>query len=465
MANYDLAIIGSGPGGYVTAIRASQWGLKTVVVEKDGYLGGTCLHVGCIPTKVLLHHAEIYDSIKNAAEFGIQVKDFKVDWSAMIARKTKIVKKHAKGVEFLFRKYKVDSVTGWGKYAGPGKVTVEKDGKTTEINAKYIMLATGSEARSLPGVKIDGKIVLSNCEILELPQIPKSLVVIGAGAVGVEFASIFNSFGTDVTILEMLPRIVPLEDEEVSAALQKAFTKKNIKIQTGAKVSSVTTSAKGAAVTFTDSTGKEQTINADRVLMAVGRSPKTQNLGIEKTKVKVERGYIHTGPYMETDEPGLYAIGDIVAGMPQLAHAASMEGITAVAKMTGRNVPLLERTKIPNCTYCEPQIGSIGLTEKAARDAGHKVKIGKFPFLANSKASILGQHDGFVKVVADEKYGEVLGVHVIGPFATEIIAEAVTAIQLEATVDDMMMMVHAHPTVWEAMFDGFNAVNGVTVNA
>lgn len=464
MPNYDLAIIGSGPGGYVTAIRASEWGLKTVVVEKDGYLGGTCLHIGCIPTKVLLHHAEIYDSIKNAAEFGIQVKDYKIDWAATLARKTKIVKKHAKGVELLFKKNKVDSVTGWGKYAGPGKVTVEKEGKVMEISAKYVMLATGSDARSLPGVKIDGKIVLSNREILELPQIPKSLVVIGAGAVGVEFASIFNSFGTDVTILEMLPRIVPLEDEEISVALLKAFTKKNIKIQTGAKVSSVATTAKGATVNFTDAAGKEQSINAERVLMAVGRSPKTENLGLENTKVKLERGFVHTGPYMETDEPGLYAIGDIVAGMPQLAHAASMEGITAVAKLSGRNVPPLERTKIPNCTYCEPQIGSIGLTEKAARDAGHKVKIGKFPFLGNSKASILGQHEGFVKVVADEKYNEVLGVHVIGPYATEIIAEAVTAIQLEATVDDMMMMVHAHPTVWEAMFDGFNAVEGVTIN-
>lgn len=464
MPTYDLAIIGSGPGGYVTAIRAAEWGLKTVVVEKDGYLGGTCLHIGCIPTKVLLHHAEIYDSIKNAAEFGIQVKDFKIDWAATLARKTKIVKKHAKGVEFLFKKNKVDSVTGWGKYAGPGKVTVEKDGKITEISAKNVMLATGSDARSLPGVKIDGKIVLSNREILELPQIPKSLVVIGAGAVGVEFASIFNSFGSEVTVLEMLPRIVPLEDEEISAALLKAFTKKNIKIQTGAKVSSVATTAKGATVNFTDAAGKEQSISAARVLMAVGRSPKTENLGLENTKVKIERGFIHTGPYMETDEPGLYAIGDIVAGMPQLAHAASMEGITAVAKITGRNVPPLERTKIPNCTYCEPQIGSVGLTEKAARDAGHKVKIGKFPFLGNSKASILGQHEGFVKVVADEKYNEVLGVHVIGPYATEIIAEAVTAIQLEATVDDMMMMVHAHPTVWEAMFDGFNAVEGVTIN-
>lgn len=464
MSNYDLAIIGSGPGGYVTAIRAAQWGMKTAVIEKDGFLGGTCLHVGCIPTKVLLYHAEVYDHIKNAKEYGIEVKDFKLDWNAVLARKTKIVNKHAKGIELLFRKNKVETVTGWGRYAGPGRVTVEKDGKTTEIAAKNIMLATGSEARSLPGVIIDGKNILSNREILQLPKVPKTMVVIGAGAVGVEFASIFNSFGTDVTILEMLPRIVPLEDEEISPALAKAFTKKGIKIQTGAKVQSVATDAKGASVAFTDAAGKAQKIAAEKVLIAVGRLPKTENLGLEKTKAKLERGFIHVGPYMETDEPGLYAIGDIVAGMPQLAHAASMEGITAVAKMTGKEAPPVEKSRIPNATYCEPQIGSVGLTEKAARDAGYKVKIGKFPFLANSKASILGQHDGFIKVVSEETYGEILGVHIIGPYATEIIAEAVTALQLEATVDDMMYMVHAHPTVWEAMGDAFNSVRGLSIN-
>ena len=413
MSTYDLAIIGSGPGGYVTAIRAAQWGMKTVVIEKDGFLGGTCLHVGCIPTKVLLYHAEVYDHIKNAKEYGIEVKDFKLDWNAVLARKTKIVNKHAKGIELLFRKNKVETVTGWGRYAGPGRVTVEKDGKTTD---------------------------------------------------GVEFASIFNSFGTDVTILEMLPRVVPLEDEEISAQLVKAFTKKGIKIQTGAKVQGVATDAKGASVAFTDAGGKAQKISAEKVLIAVGRLPKTENLGLEKTKAKLERGFIHVGPYMETDEPGLYAIGDIVAGMPQLAHAASMEGITAVAKITGKEVPPLEKSRIPNATYCEPQIGSVGLTEKAARDSGYKVKIGKFPFLANSKASILGQHDGFIKVVSEETYGEILGVHIIGPYATEIIAEAVTALQLEATVDDMMYMVHAHPTVWEAMGDAFNSVRGLSIN-
>lgn len=465
-AKYDLAIIGSGPGGYNTAIRAAQWGLKTVVIEKDGFLGGTCLHVGCIPTKVLLHSAEVYEEIQNAKEFGIEVGSVKLDWKAVLARKTRIVTKHAKGVEFLFKRSKVESMTGWGRIAGPGRVAVEKDGKTTEIAAKNIMLATGSEARSLPGVKIDGKTVLSNIEILELAQVPKSLVVVGAGAVGVEFASIFRSFGSEVTLLEMLPRVVPVEDEEISAALDKAFRKKGIQIQTGAKVQGVVSDAKGATVTFTDAAGKTQKVTAEKILMAVGRAPKTENLGLEKTKVKLERGFVHTGPYMETDEPGVYAIGDIVAGMPQLAHAASMEGITAVAKISGRaQMPPLERTRIPGATYCEPQIGSVGLTEKAARDAGYKVKVGKFPFVGNSKATILAQHEGFIKVVAEETYGEVLGVHIIGPLATEILAEAVTALQLEATVDDMMAMVHAHPTVWEGMGDAFAAVRGWSINA
>jgi dihydrolipoamide dehydrogenase len=462
-----LAIIGSGPGGYVTAIRAAQWGLKTVVIEKDGFLGGTCLHVGCVPTKVLLHTADVMDELAHASDIGITVKDFKLDWPALIARKTRIVNKHAKGIEFLFKKNKVESITGWGRVAGPGRVSVEKDGKTTEITAKNIILATGSAARSLPGVTIDGKTILSNIEILQLPAVPKSLVVVGGGAVGVEFASMFRAFGSDVTILEALPRLVPVEDEEISAQLAKAFGKRGIQMQLGAKVESVVPDKKGASATvkYTDASGKSQTITAEKVLIGIGRLPKTENLGLEKTKVKIERGFIHVGPYMETDEPGLFAIGDIVAGMPQLAHAASMEGITSVAKMAGRQMAPLNRLRIPGATYCEPQIASVGMTEKAARDAGHKVKIGKFPFIGNSKASILNQHDGFIKVVADEAYGEILGVHIIGPEATEIIAEAVTALQLEATVDDMIGMVHAHPTVWEGMGDAFAAVNGWSINA
>ncbi len=387
MPSYDLAIIGSGPGGYVTAIRAAEWGLKTLVIEKDGFLGGTCLHVGCIPAKVLLYHAEIYDTFKNAKEFGIEVSDFKLNWPATLARKDRIVNRHAKGIEFLFRKHKIETMRGWGRWAGPGRVSVETDGKITEVEAAHIMFATGSEARSLPGVEFDGKVILGNREILNVMEVPKSLVIVGAGAVGVEFASIFQSFGTNVTILEMLPRMVPLEDEEISAELEKAFRKRGIQIFLEAKVESVQKDGVGATVSFRDKSGQAQTLSAERVLMAVGRAPLITNLGLEKTRVKLERGFVHVGPFMETDEPHVYAIGDIVAGMPQLAHAASMEGIVAVGKITGKPVRPLERRRIPNATYCEPQIGSIGLTERQAREAGFDVKVGKFPFLANSKAS------------------------------------------------------------------------------
>jgi len=464
LAKYDLAIIGSGPGGYNTAIRAAQWGLKTLVIEKDGYLGGTCLHVGCIPAKVLLHSAEIYDTLKTAKEFGLDVKEFATDWPALLAHKDKVVNKHAKGIEFLFRKNKVDKMQGWGRWAGPGRVSVEEGGKVTEVEATHIIVATGSAARSLPGVEIDGKTVLSNIEILQMPAVPKTLVIVGAGAVGVEYASVFNSFGTQVTVLEMLPRVTPVEDEEISIELEKALKKKGIQIFTEAKVETVKKDAQCATVAFKDKAGKGQTISAERVLMAVGRMPKTENLGLEKSRAKLERGFIHTGPYMETEEPRLYAIGDIVAGMPQLAHAASMEGISCVAKITGKNMPPIQKTRIPNATYCEPQVASIGLTERAAREAGYAVKTGKFPFVGNSKATILGHHEGFVKVVADETYGELLGVHIVGPFATEVISESVAALQLEATVDDLMATVHAHPTVWEAMADAVAAVRGLAIN-
>jgi dihydrolipoamide dehydrogenase len=464
LAKYDLVIIGSGPGGYVAAIRASQWGLKTAVVEKDPFLGGTCLHVGCIPTKVFLHHADIYDYFQRAEEFGFEVKDVKVNWPAMLARKDKIVKKHAGGIAMLFKKHKVDSITGWGRIAGPGRVAVEKDGATTELETTHTMLATGSEARSLPGVELDASCILSNREILQLPAIPKSLVIVGAGAVGVEFASIYRTFGTEVTLLEALGRIVPLEDEEISPELEKAFKKKGIRIETGAKVESVKKDPKGATVAFKDKNGKSQNLSAEKVLIAVGRRPLTENCGLEKTRAKIERGFVHANAYMETAEPNLYAIGDIVAGLPQLAHAASMEGIIAVGRMTGKDVQPFNRLRCPAATYCEPQIGSVGLTEKQARDAGYDVKTGKFPFLGNSKATILGSHDGFIKVVAEAKYGEILGVHAIGPLTTEIIAEAVTALGLEATLDDMAATIHAHPTVWEAMGDAFNSVRGLTIN-
>ena len=464
MAKYDVAIIGSGPGGYVAAIRAGELGLKAVVVEKDPFLGGTCLHVGCIPTKVLLHHADVYENFKNSAELGFEVNGLKINWANILARKDKIVKKHAKGIEFLFKKNKVDWVQGWGRYGGPGRVSVEKDGKTSQIEASNILLVSGSEARSLPGVEPDHKAILTNRSILELPEIPKTLIVVGAGAVGVEFASIYNTFGTQVTILEMLPRVVPVEDEEVSAELEKDFKKRGMQIFTKSAVDSVKKDSKGVSVSFKDKDGKPQMLQAEKLLLAVGRKPMTENCGIEKSKARLERGFVHAGPYMETDEKGLYAIGDIVAGMPQLAHAAMMEGIVAVTHIAGKPTQPIVKTRIPNATYCEPQIGSIGLTEKQARDAGYAVKVGKFPFVGNSKATILGSHNGFIKVVSDEKYGEVLGIHIIGPLATEILSEAAATLNLEGTIEDMMNMIHAHPTVWEAMGDAFASVRGLQIN-
>jgi len=464
VAKYDVAIIGSGPGGYVAAIRAGELGLKTIVVEKDPYLGGTCLHVGCIPTKVLLHHADVYDHFKNAAELGFEVSGLKINWTNVLARKDKIVKKHAKGIEFLFKKNKVEWVQGWGRYEGPGRISVEKDGKKSEVEASNILMVSGSEARALPGIEPDHKTILTNRSILELPSIPKTLIVVGAGAVGVEFASIYNSFGTDVTILEALPRVVPVEDEEISAELDKAFRKKNIQIYTSSKVESVKKDAKGVTVAFTDKDGKKQTLQAEKLLLAVGRKPMSENCGLEKSKAKMDRGFVLVGPYMETEEKGLYAIGDIVAGLPQLAHAAMMEGIVAVTHIAGKPTHAINKARIPNATYCEPQIGSIGLTEKQARDAGHAVKTGKFPFVGNSKATILGNHGGFIKVVSDEKFGEVLGIHIIGPLATEILSEAAAVLHLEGTIDDMMNMMHAHPTVWEGMGDAFASVRGLQIN-
>ncbi len=463
MASYDLAVIGSGPGGYVAAIRAAQWKLKTVVIEKDPYLGGTCLHVGCIPTKVLLHHAELYEEIQNGKEFGLEVDGCRVNWPAMLERKNRIVNKHARGIEFLFRKNGVERIQGYGRLEGPGRVVVEHNGQQTRLEARFVLVATGSEARALPGVAFSER-VLSNREILNLPAIPRSLIVVGGGAVGVEFASIYRSFGTEVTLLEALPRIVPLEDEEISAELERAFRRRGIRVLTRAAVESVTETATGVRIGYRDARGQVQTLEAERALIAIGRRPNTEQLGLETTRVRLERGFVHTNAYMQTDEPGIYAIGDIVAGLPQLAHAASMEGIIAVGHMAGQPVPAFDRRRVPNATYCQPQVASIGLTEAQAREAGYAVRVGKFPFTANSKASILGHHEGFIKVVAEERYGEVLGVHIIGPLATEMIAEAAAALGLEATVDDMMFTIHAHPTLWEAMGDAFNAVRGLAIH-
>ncbi len=466
---YDVAIIGSGPAGYTAAIRAGQWGLKTALIEKDGFLGGTCLHVGCIPTKSLLFNAELWDHLKDAKEFGIEgVDSRKLNWAAVQERKAKIVAKHAKGLEFLMRKNKVETVKGYGKLTGParnGVLTVEvtSDGKATHLSAKNVILATGSEARVIPGLQPDDR-VLTNIEILNLKELPKSLIVVGAGAVGVEFASIFRSFDAEVTILEMLPRLVPIEDEEVSKELARVYRKRGINFHTGAKVEKVEKTKSGVAVTFTVD-GKQQKIEADKILIAVGRKPRIEGIGLETIRVMPDRGFIKTDSWMQTAEPGVYAIGDIVLGTPQLAHVGAMEGIVAVAKIAGKPGKPVNPDHIPNATYCHPEIGSVGLTQTAAEELGYNVKVGKFPFTANSRASIVGAHEGFIKIVSDSDHGEILGVHIIGPQATELIAEAVAAIELEATVEDLMWTIHAHPTLAEAMLDAANSVYGLAINA
>ena len=466
---YDIAIIGSGPAGYTAAIRAGQYGLKTALIEKDGFLGGTCLHVGCIPTKALLFNAELWDQLKDAKEFGIEGVDArKLNWPAIQERKSKIVAKHAKGLEFLMKKSKVETVKGYGKLTGPaqnGVFTIElvNDGKTSHLKAKNVILATGSEARMLPGLEANDRI-LTNIEILCLKELPKSLVIVGAGAVGVEFASIYRSFDTEVTIIEMLPRLVPVEDEEVSKELARVYRKRNIAFHTSAKVDKVDKTKAGIAVTITVD-GKQQKIDAEKILIAVGRKPRTENVGLERTKIKPDRGFIKTDSWMQTAEPGVYAVGDIVLGTPQLAHVGAMEALVAVAKIAGKPAKPINPEHIPGATYCHPEIGSVGLTETKAREAGYNVKIGKFPFTANSRASIVGQHEGFIKIVSDADYGEILGVHIIGPQATELIAEAVAAMELEATVEDLMWTIHAHPTLAEAMLDASNSVYGIAINA
>lgn len=464
-SSYDIAIIGSGPGGYVAAIRAGQLGLKAALIEKDPYWGGTCLHVGCIPTKALLLNAEIYDYFKNAREFGIDCKEFAVNWPAVIARKTKVVKKLAKGVEFLLKKNKVETFQGFGRLAGPGRISISSaKSQTSEITAKSIILATGSEAKMLPGLEPDDTTILTNKEVLELKAIPKSMIIIGAGAVGVEFASIFHRFGTQVTLLEMLPRIVPLEDEEISAELERAFRRQGIVVHTQARFEKASKTGQGVSVSFTASDGKTHTQEAETLLVAVGRAPNTQGIGLEGTRIKMERGFIKVNPYMQTDEPGVYAIGDIVAGSPLLAHVGSMEGIVAATHAAGKPAEPINYQQVPNCTYCEPQIGSVGLSESRAREAGYKVRVGKFPFSANSKATILGAREGFVKIVSDEHYGEILGVHIIGPGATEMVAEGVSAIRLEGTALDLTHTIHAHPTLSEAMLEAAHAIYGEAIH-
>jgi dihydrolipoamide dehydrogenase len=461
---YDLVIIGSGPGGYTAAIRAGQYGLKTAIVEKDPKLGGTCLHVGCIPTKALLHAADVWEYFLDPEAQGFRCENARIDFNLVSERKNKIVAKHAKGVEGLMKKNKVEWIKGFGRIAGRGKVEVTSEKGTQTLDTKNILLATGSEARMLPGLTPDPQRILTNIEILNLTSIPKSMIIIGAGAVGVEFGSIFQRFGTKVTIIEMLPRIVPVEDEEVSKELERHFKKSGIRIETGARAENIQKSDSCVKLTVGLANGKTEEMQADTLLVAVGRRPLTDKIGLENTRVETDRGFIKVDQYQRTAEPGVYAIGDIVAGTPQLAHVASMEGLVAVAHIAGKPARPVNKNRIPGATYTDPGIGSVGLTEAQARAEGFKVRVGKFPFAANSKSSILGKHEGFVKVVADEKFGEILGVHIIGPEAFELISEAVTAMEAEATVETMMSTIHAHPTIYEAMGDAFNAVYGLALN-
>lgn len=464
-SQYDVVIVGSGPGGYVTAIRAGQLGLKTAVIEKEPRLGGTCLHVGCIPTKALLFNAEVLDFFQNSEEYGITCQDFSLNWAAVQARKDRIIHKLSRGIEFLFKKNKVEWIAGQGSIAGPGSIRVEvSKGKPITIKAKHIILATGSEAKMLPGMEVDGDTILTNREVLDLKEIPRSMVIVGAGAVGVEFASIFSRFGSKVTLIEMLPHIVPLEDKEVSQELAKLFKKNGISVHTGARVSGATKMKQGIEISFSTSEEKGQKVEAEKLLVAIGRTPRSQGIGLENTTANIEKGFIKTDHFMQTEEPNLYAIGDLVANSPLLAHVAEAEGIVAVTHASQKAVEPINYRQIPNCTYCEPQVASVGLSEEQARKEGHTVKIGKFPFGANSKAAILGKEEGFVKIVSEEHYGEILGVHIIGPYATEMIGEAVMAMRLEGTTLDLALAIHAHPTLSEAMLEAAYAVHKMSIS-
>jgi dihydrolipoamide dehydrogenase len=462
---YDVIVIGSGPGGYSAAIRAGQFGLKTALIERQPRLGGTCLLVGCIPTKALLQTADVWDRFVHSDSEGIHCDNPLLDYPKVKERKDGIVQKHSNGVAMLLKRAKVERITGYATLGGGGRVEVQGESGTRTLEAKNIILATGSEARMLPGLEPDPEFILTNIEILDLVAVPKSLGIIGAGAVGVEFASMFHRFGTEVTVIEMLPRIVPVEDEDISKELERIFRKQKIRVETGARAENITRTGKGVRLDLTTRDGKQEQLEVEKLLVAVGRKPNTANIGLEHTRVELDRGYIKVDPQQRTAEPGIYAIGDVVAGTPQLAHVATREGMIAVAHIAGKPATPINRNRIPGATYTEPGIGSVGLTEAQARAQGRAVRVGRFPFAGNSRATILGHHDGFVKVVADERYGEILGVHIIGPEGFELIAEAVAAMEAEATVELMMQTIHAHPTLYEAVGEAFNAVYGLSINA
>lgn len=449
--NYDVIVIGAGPGGYVAAIRASQLGFKTAIIEKEA-LGGICLNWGCIPTKALLKSAEVFDYLNHADEYGIKVSGGEVDFASVIKRSRGVAEGMSKGIQFLMKKNKIDVVMGQAKLKKGKKVEVKgADGNNKEYNAKHIILATGARSRELPNLPQDGKKIIGYRQAMNLPSQPKSLVVVGSGAIGIEFAYFYNAIGTEVTIVEYMDRIVPVEDEDVSKQLEKSLKKAGIKILTSSEVTSVDTSGKESTVTIKTAKGEEK-ISAEVVLSAVGITPNTENLGLEETGVKTEKGRVVVDDFYRTNVEGVYAIGDIVHG-PALAHVASAEGITCIEKIKGKDVEAIDYNNIPGCTYCSPEIASVGYTEKAAKEAGYDVKVGKFPFSASGKAAAAGAKDGFVKVIYDAKYGELLGAHLIGANVTEMIAELVVARKLETTGYEILKAIHPHPTLSEAVME------------
>jgi dihydrolipoamide dehydrogenase len=466
---YDVTVVGSGPGGYVAAVRAAQMGLRTAVVERDAAgCGGTCLLRGCIPTKALLHTADLWEEMKHGKELGILADNLRLDFSALMGRKNRIVTRLSKGIEtYLFKKNKITLFKGQGRLEGARAVVVKGDAGETKVETKNVILATGSRPRSLPFLPLDGKSILTSDEILQLQELPKSLIVIGAGAVGIEFASVFGRFGVPVTVIEMLPRVLPLEDEEISAEAGKILAK-HMTIHTGAKTESATKTADGVEVKFTTAAGEAKSVTAQLVLVAVGRGPVTDGLGLESTKVKVERGFVQVNAQMGTAEPGVYAIGDVcsVDGRPhaQLAHVASHEGISVAERLAGKHVEPLNYDRVPSATYCWPEVAGVGLTEAEAKKRGYDVKVGKLPFGYLAKPRIVGQDFGLVKVVAESKYDEVLGVHMVGPHATDLISEACVALQLETTVEAITRTIHPHPTLPEALMQAAENVYGHAID-
>jgi dihydrolipoamide dehydrogenase len=453
--NFDVIVIGSGPGGYVTAIRASQLGLKTAIVEKES-LGGVCLNWGCIPTKALLKSAQVFEYIQHAEDFGINVKDADADFGSVVKRSRGVADGMSKGIDFLMKKNKIEVIMGTAKVKAGKKVdVVDADDKTTEYSASNIIIATGARSRELPNLPQDGKKIIGYRKAMTLDNKPSKMVVVGSGAIGVEFAYFYNAMGVDVTVVEYMPNIVPIEDEDVSKQLARSFKKSGIKVMTNSSVESVDTSGKGCVVSVKTKKG-EETIECDVVLSAVGITANIENIGLEDVGIVTDKGKILVNDFYQTNMPGYYAIGDVLPTQA-LAHVASAEGIICVEKIAGHNPEPLDYGNIPGCTYCSPEISSVGYTEKAAKDAGYDIKVGKFPFSASGKASAAGHKDGFVKVIFDAKYGEWLGCHMIGYNVTEMIAEAVVARKLETTGHEILKAVHPHPTMSEAVMEAVAA--------